>query len=628
MHRNTTVRTLLGGTSAKDDDWIYTFHYLRGLDGRLPGDAEKKTGGDASSKEEQKQRPGARPDGHDQTDYLLRIAEVIQAEDQERRDKGKRGFRAIGVLGSDVYDKLLILRALRPKFPGVLFFTNNMDAQLAQPEEWKAAHNLVVVSAFGLQLDPRWQRHIPPFRDGYQTAFYLGTLIALDQLNEGEKAKLSKLTYPPRVFEIGRNGAFDISGDPPPAALQGPALKDRAKCTDGTPPDGTSIHPRRTDFERWRSMSHWTRLGKLPVRLSIFLGILTAGILGVAFFSGANLVRTSADPPWTDRWPSPRLRATLLRWYPQERPGAKYLHRFCGLVEWGVSKCLEGFRFSTPFAVLVAAAIAVSTALWGYGWQQTSVTLGEPFAWFDGLSIWPGVAIRIFAIILAIHFALRSYCEVRRSNQEIRDRFSLLSDDHNHGASNDEPNQFWSQSLLPWKVDMTLEKGARPQEVPGPGEASDRGGKASSEVKPAPAAAAALNREISFDARKMWRQYIRRGWWGYRLVRVGVWMLLYVIASFFALAAFDSGFPPEPTRGEFAKLFDQISMLAVSVASIFLTLFIVDALWLNTSFIRVFTRGMTIWPSEVIQRSGRKDVLEEREIALGLDMDAHRQAYR
>ena len=456
---------------AKDDDWIYTFQYLRGLDGRLPGDAEKKTGGDASSKEEQKQRPGARPDGHDQTDYLLRIAEVIQAEDQERRDKGKRGFRAIGVLGSDVYDKLLILRALRPKFPGVLFFTNNMDAQLAQPEEWKAAHNLVVVSAFGLRLDPRWQGNIPPFRDGYQTAFYLGTLIALDQLNKGEKDKLSKLTYPPRVFEIGRNGAFDISGEP-------------------VDPDGTSIHPRRTDFERWRSMSHWTRLGKLPVRLSIFLGILTAGILGVAFFSGANLVRTSADLPWADRWPSPRLRATLLRWYPQERPGAKHLYRFCGLVEGGVSKCLnEGFRFSTPFAVLVAAAIAVLTALWGYGLQQPSVTLGEPFAWFDGLSIWPGVAIRIFAIILAMHFALRSYCEVRRSNQEIRDRFSLLSDEHNHGASNDEPNQFWSQSLLPWKVDMTLEKGRGHKKSPGPAKpviAAARRRARSSRLRPRP----------------------------------------------------------------------------------------------------------------------------------------------
>jgi hypothetical protein len=588
--------------SKKGDDWIYTFHYLRGLDGRLPGDADKKTGDGASGKEEQKQKSGARPSGHDQTDYLLRIAEVIQTADHLRRDTGRRGFRAIGVLGSDVYDKLLILRALRPKFPGVLFFTNNMDAQLTQPEEWEAAHNLVVVSAFGLQLGPLWQQHIPPFRDGYQTAFYLGTLIALHQL-DGLKAQLSQLTYPPRVFEIGRNGAFDISDSPRQS-------------------DETSIHPQRTDLESWWEMSHWTRLGSLRVWLSILLGILAGGILGVAFFSGAILVRTSADLPWAVRWPSPRLRATLLHWYPQERPGGKFLHRICGSVEGGVSKCInEWFRFSTPFAVLAAAAIAILAALLGHALQSPSVILGEPFAWFSGLSIWPGLAIRIFAIILAMHFVLRSYCEVRRSNREIRDRFLLLADDLKLGALNDEPNQFWNRSLFPWKVDLSPETEAQLQEVSGPGEPSDRGGKASSDVKHGPAAASAPNREISFDARKMWRQYVQRGWWGYRLVRVGAWMLLYAIASFFALAAFDSGFPPEPARGEFAKHFDQISMLAVSVVSIFLTLFIVDALGLNTSFIRVFTRGMTIWPPETIQRSGRQDVLEEREIALGLDMD-------
>ncbi len=43
--------------------------------------------------------------------------------------QGEKGFRAIGILGSDVYDKLLILRALRPRFPDVVFFTNNLDAQ-------------------------------------------------------------------------------------------------------------------------------------------------------------------------------------------------------------------------------------------------------------------------------------------------------------------------------------------------------------------------------------------------------------------------------------------------------------------------------------------------------------------
>ena len=73
-------------------------------------------------------------------------------------------------------------------------------------------------------------------------------------------------------------------------------------------------------------------------------------------------------------------------------------------------------------------------------------------------------------------------------------------------------------------------------------------------------------------------------------------MLLYVIASFFALAAFDSGFPARTHPRRIGETLDKISMLAVSVASIFLTLFIVDALWLNTSFIRVFTRGKTIWP--------------------------------
>ena len=191
------VRTLLDQSipkaSRKDDDWIYTFEYLRGLDGRLPGDPANQTG-DSSSKEEKKQTPGARPNGHDQTDYLLRIAEVIKAENQRLRDKGKRGFRAIGVLGSDVYDKLLILRALRPEFPGVLFLPTTWTRNLRSPRSGRRRTTWWSFRPGVATRYPRWQGSIPPFRDGYQTAFYLGTLIALDQLNKGEKAKLSKLT--------------------------------------------------------------------------------------------------------------------------------------------------------------------------------------------------------------------------------------------------------------------------------------------------------------------------------------------------------------------------------------------------------------------------------------------------
>ena len=37
------------------------------------------------------------------------------------------------MLGSDVYDKLLILQALRPAFPRAVFFTTDLNARLAYP---------------------------------------------------------------------------------------------------------------------------------------------------------------------------------------------------------------------------------------------------------------------------------------------------------------------------------------------------------------------------------------------------------------------------------------------------------------------------------------------------------------
>jgi len=51
-----------------------------------------------------------------QSDYLRRLARQMK-EDNARWQRGSSGIRAIGLLGSDVYDKLMILRALRPQFP-------------------------------------------------------------------------------------------------------------------------------------------------------------------------------------------------------------------------------------------------------------------------------------------------------------------------------------------------------------------------------------------------------------------------------------------------------------------------------------------------------------------------------
>ena len=80
--------------------------------------------------------------------------------------------------GSDVYDKLLILRALRPQFPNALFFTTDLDAQLLHPADFRWTRNLIVASSFGLDLNRKLPGKIPPFRGNYQTSIFLSTLLA------------------------------------------------------------------------------------------------------------------------------------------------------------------------------------------------------------------------------------------------------------------------------------------------------------------------------------------------------------------------------------------------------------------------------------------------------------------
>ena len=110
-----------------------------------------------------------RPEGQSQFDYARRLGTRI-TEIQKGLWKKGESIKAIGILGSDVHDKLLLLQALRKKFPGIIFFTTDLDARLLHPAEIKWTRNLVIASGFGLHLHPEIQRGIPPFRDTYQTA--------------------------------------------------------------------------------------------------------------------------------------------------------------------------------------------------------------------------------------------------------------------------------------------------------------------------------------------------------------------------------------------------------------------------------------------------------------------------
>jgi hypothetical protein len=216
------------------------FTYLRGLDGLAPpapdsstasASANAKGGGgtDAAA------QPPAAPDtanGRGQLDYLRRLTFGLAS----RRDDpscrwiskalylgGRAGdtsrcarrIKAIGVVGSDVYDKLLVLQALRSAFPRYIFFTTDLDARLTDEQNLSWTRELVVGSSLGLSLRPEVQGSIPPFRDTYQTATYYSARRAVQELpgkHDGSEIDLT-YTHRPHVFEIGRSQAFDLSVD-------------------------------------------------------------------------------------------------------------------------------------------------------------------------------------------------------------------------------------------------------------------------------------------------------------------------------------------------------------------------------------------------------------------------------
>ena len=238
--RHVEERPDTSGCEDKDPDWALRFSYLRGLDGETTSaitpapEAERRNGKDDKAK---KAPPVERAEGNSQFDYLRRIAQNLAASNVELKRSGRGEIKAVGVLGSDFYDKMLILQALRKSLPQAVFFTTDLDARYIQSDEHQMAHNLIVASSFGLELAPELQQRIPPFRDSYQTASYLATLVAFSDLCKEPIADLGqKWLESPRLFEIGRTRAVDLSIDAPAAP----------NCTLTTLSACANVHHRRS----------------------------------------------------------------------------------------------------------------------------------------------------------------------------------------------------------------------------------------------------------------------------------------------------------------------------------------------------------------------------------------------
>lgn len=327
----------------------HTFSYMRGLDGKLPDKADKSANSN-DKKTDSNDKASANaviefPEGQSQKDYLRRLAGELNGLDQEIQTTDPDGIAAIGILGSDVHDILMILEALRQYFPHKLFFTTNLNAAFIHPSKLPQTHNLLVASAYDLKLRPELQGKIPAFRDSYQSAFFATTQMLL---TDGLAAQIGKPA--PRLFETGLKQFIAL-----------PTKQDKLLPTD------TRYQARLNSACDWQ---HWDACQGL-LHPQLFVSLQLQENWGGAFFFEAITVILASMISW-------RARNSLL----------------------------TNWRILLPLGIILPVVFNLSVGLWN---SYNSQTYAEPFFWLEGVSAWPSQLLWILASLSAFSFFIWGY---------------------------------------------------------------------------------------------------------------------------------------------------------------------------------------------------------------------------
>lgn len=569
------------GAEEKGPCRILRFSYLRGLDGQVPpsDEAARAAAKDASKAATPRTRY-ERAEGVKQFDYLRRLAERIRdtdlgiaaagesgalpsAEGSFVREECAREICAFGVLGSDVYDKLAVLRALRREFPRAVFFTTDLDARLLDDDEQEWTRNLIVASSFGLELQPCLQRNVPPFRGTYQTAAYLATQLAvfnsfldyeagrelicpaadggseskpsqafLPTLSRGQQAsaagycgdnatqlaaiadpqcRLDHWLHPPRVYEVSRTGVSNLSQQDDECATPRQCIGPHAP-----------LPPRR---DTWRSWGLVLALAGALLLASLSFRSVRQSLGGVGrFFASA-----SGGSTW-------QARLAVLA---------------MGLALIGMLVVLT-----------VLGAEAVATPPWEGG---------EPFAWFEGVSAWPTQLIRTVAVLMGLVLLVSAFQKIRESDLELGKMFMI-------GESTVRVS-LW-QILFARLLDSAQAKSAGKVDVDG-----------------------------------LWRQYTIVGNWPSGLLRALLLSIAFLVVAVLLTKLF--GAPNNPVRGLAMNRFNLAMLLASVWLFLALLFYVHDATRLTDRFIEQLTAGqrLTGWAQPLVQaeavRLGLQDIRDE-----------------
>jgi hypothetical protein len=355
---------------------LHVFTYIRGIDGMLPDDpaAEKSVPKSAVRNESGDAPQEHLPAGREQSDYLRRLAEQI-----EQLQRAGSKVTAIGVVGTDVYDKLLVLRALKGSFSQTTFFTTGLEALYGHPKEYQFTRNLVVASHFGLELNHALQGDAPAFRDSNQTATFFSVLMATGSLKSlgvspgddpwgvAQPKPPSETFLSPLMFEVGRNG---------PARLRADA----------------DIHDVRRELtSAVQPLESIPSRGVTGAAIGLLLLAIVALVICFAFYK-------------------PEI-FTVFQFF-------WYARKVLSPAAWRSPKESRLLQAAAAAIILLSLVLLVGSAVYANG------AIGqEHFAFGDGISTWPSTFIR-YGELLFCSFALVYNCRKLNANiQSLRDDF-------------------------------------------------------------------------------------------------------------------------------------------------------------------------------------------------------------
>jgi len=555
-------RSLRREFRAKKDEagfCVERFNYVRGLDGQLPaaGDGASASGSAAKpgpgDKDAGRRKDGTFvevAEGQGQFDYLRRLAVQMHIRDEQVRKTSAdgHGFRAIGVLGNDMHDKLLVMQALRPEFPDVIFFTTDMDARLLHPREQAWTRNLIVASNFGLRLTDSLQGGAPPFRDSYQVSAFLSTRLAMDdarralqsEKSEGDareplsQDEVRKWFKEPRIFEIGRTDAFDFKG-------QWPKGIDKDNCRvlawaqcDDIHPAGSPLYP----------------APGVAVMFLIFSVLMLAVWVPPLIVSRGAKARLSDFVTGDEDSPARRVRWVRL----------------------------------ALLVIVVQIALPLGMAL---GWESFAEWLtrgGKPLVAIEGISLWPTEALRVFTLLLCFYLLLRGWLMLTYNLEEIGRDFEADVAYADMIARQEKADR---KQRRRWKLVQMFSMRFIPPLHRQRRTGDDHG--------------------MTPEAIDFWGRHIVQNRLMARLVRTGSCVVVAAVFSGLLIVAVgESRFVPQ--RGDLSFAVHELLRLPALVMMFFLVFFVVDATVLCVRFVRGLLRLRRLhevaanWPESTLEK--------------------------